>query len=354
MQSQTLAKAIETCADPLRAGAALSRLLEIGAAGIPRRPSAEQARILAALLAGSQWAGELLAAHPEWLPLLEPGLIEHPRREQGLRREIEQWLQPALAHDDLHLAFAKLREFKQREMLRIAARDLARLGGTLEITREISNVADACLEAVFRLCLHPLTRRLGQPFHAAPDGRWLPTRFCVLGLGKLGGQELNYSSDVDVMFLYSEEGRLFKARPRPREQTGASMASHLFFTRLAESMIAEVTRLTPQGALFRMDLRLRPEGAAGPLVRSLGSFETFYAQWGQTWERMMLIKARPVAGDAELGADFLEMIQPFRYPRSRGRGHVPRCHLHEIAPRKRSGQAGRTGAQRQAGPGRHP
>jgi glutamate-ammonia-ligase adenylyltransferase len=321
MQSQTFAKAIEACADPPRAGACLARLRESGAAGIPVEPSAEQARILASLLAGSQMAGELLMAHPEWLPpLLEPGSLQHPRREQGFRREIERWLKPALDRDELQPAFDKLREFKQREMLRIAARDLARLGGTLEITREISEVADACLDAVYRLCLQPLTRRLGQPFHAAPDGRWEATRFCALGLGKLGGQELNYSSDVDVIFLYSEEGNLFKTRPRPGEPSGRSMASHLFFTRLAESMIAEVTRLTPQGALFRMDLRLRPEGAAGPLVRSLDSYETYYAQWGQTWERLMLIKARPVAGDAELGAEFLEMIQPFRYPRSVGGG----------------------------------
>jgi glutamate-ammonia-ligase adenylyltransferase len=259
----------------------------------------------------------LLAAHPDWLPpLLEPGLLQHPRREQGFRREIEHWLKPSLDRDDLQPAFAKLREFKQREMLRIAARDLARLGPTLEIIREISDVADACLDAVLRLCLQPLARRLGRPFHADPKGRWQPTKFCVLGLGKLGGQELNYSSDVDLMFLYSEEGHLFKTPPRPGDQTGKSIASHLFFTRLAESIIAEVARLAPQGALYRIDLRLRPEGPAGPLVRSLDSFETYYAQWGQTWERMMLIKARPIAGDAELGAEFLEMIQPFRYPRS--------------------------------------
>jgi glutamate-ammonia-ligase adenylyltransferase len=321
MQPQTLSKAIAACADPPRAQAGLARLRDTPAARILKKPSAEQARILASLLAGSQVAGELLAAHPEWLPpLLEPGALQHPRRDQGLRREVGQWLEPSLERDEIEPAFVRLREFKQRDMLRIAARDLARLGGALDITREISDVADVCLDAVLRLCLQPLTRRLGLPFHTAPDGRWQATHFCVLGLGKLGGQELNYSSDVDVMFLYSEEGHLFKTRPRPREHTGKSMASHVFFTRLAESMIAEITRLTPQGTLYRVDLRLRPEGPAGPLVRSLGSFETYYAQWGQTWERMMLIKARPVAGDAELGAEFLEMIQPFRYPRSLGEG----------------------------------
>ena len=94
------------------------------------------------------------------------------------------------------------------------------------------------------------------------------------------------------------------------------MTSHQFFTKLAEAWIAEISRMTPDGSLFRIDLRLRPEGKSGPLVRSFDSYESFYAQWGQTWERMMLIKARPVGGDTALGAEFLEMVQTFRYPRS--------------------------------------
>ncbi len=96
----------------------------------------------------------------------------------------------------------------------------------------------------------------------------------------------------------------------------AALSSHQFFNRLAEAFIAEVSRVTPEGTLFRIDLRLRPEGDAGPLCRSLESYENYYAQWGQTWERMMLIKARGVAGDEGLAAEFLEMIQPFRFPPS--------------------------------------
>jgi glutamate-ammonia-ligase adenylyltransferase len=94
------------------------------------------------------------------------------------------------------------------------------------------------------------------------------------------------------------------------------MSNHQFFTRLAEKWIAQIAPMTPEGSLFRIDVRLRPEGKAGPLVRSLDSYENYYAQWGQTWERMMLIKARPVAGDTALGDEFVEMVQPFRYPRS--------------------------------------
>ncbi|HUR47314.1 MAG TPA: hypothetical protein VMZ27_15640, partial [Candidatus Saccharimonadales bacterium] len=125
------------------------------------------------------------------------------------------------------------------------------------------------------------------------------------------------SSDVDVIFVYSEEGFVFKQPPK--KSTGApahSMMSHQYFKRLAEMFIAEVLRSTPEGFLYRIDLRLRPEGDAGPLVRSLSSYENFYAQWGQTWERMMLIKARRVAGDVNVAGEFQEMVQPFRYPRS--------------------------------------
>src|SRR5208282_5781654 len=113
------------------------------------------------------------------------------------------------------------------------------------------------------------------------------------------------SSDIDLIFVYSDEGAVFKSKPRPGEQAGRGMSNHQFFIRLAEGFIAEIGRLTPDGSLFRVDVRLRPEGDAGPLARSLESYENYYAQWGQTWERMMLIKARCVAGDEGLAAEFL-------------------------------------------------
>jgi glutamate-ammonia-ligase adenylyltransferase len=168
------------------------------------------------------------------------------------------------------------------------------------------------------VCFQQLVDKYGTPHHVDGDGAWSKTPFCVLGLGKLGGQELNYSSDVDVIFVYGEEGGLFRESPKKGAKPSSNITNHQFFTRLAEAFTNEVGRATTEGQLYRIDLRLRPEGKAGPLARSLESYENFYAQWGQTWERMMLIKARCVAGDAGLAHEFGETIQSFRYPRSLG------------------------------------
>jgi glutamate-ammonia-ligase adenylyltransferase len=280
--------------------------------------SCEDARIMAALWSGSEWATEWLVKHPEWIEGLRAERLASPRPAAALRREVEAWFAARWGAQDYAGALAQLRQFRQREMIRIAARDLARLGKTEEIIGEISAVADVCLGVVFRIVQQQLLARFGSPFEQDTDGVWRPTQFCVLGMGKLGGQELNYSSDVDVLFVYSDEGSVFRSQPRKGKAARPALTNHQFFTRLAESFIAEVGRLTAEGMLFRIDARLRPEGEAGPLVRSLGSYENYYAQWGQTWERMMLIKARCVAGAASLAGEFLEMVQPFRFPRSTG------------------------------------
>jgi glutamate-ammonia-ligase adenylyltransferase len=129
--------------------------------------------------------------------------------------------------------------------------------------------------------------------------------FAILALGKLGGRELNHSSDVDLIFLYSEEGEL-----SPR------LSYHQWFNRLAEKILETFSTRDPEGALFRIDLRLRPEGSAGPLARSLESMENYYAGFGETWERIALIKARGIAGSRELAYEFLRQHQPFIYPHS--------------------------------------
>lgn len=289
---------------------------------LPRELTPDLAHILSSLFSGSKSMSELLLQKPAWLEVLDPEGLSRPRQLNGLWREINQWLAPALARQDYSGALSLVRDFKQKEMLRIAARDLARLGHVSQITEEISNVADVCVEVVYRVALQQLTGKFGQPYTQELTGEWEPATFCILGMGKLGGQELNYSSDIDVLFVYNGEGDVFKTPPgkKPGPKT---LSNHQFFNRLSEAIIAEVTRMTDQRALFRIDLRLRPEGKTGPLSRSLGSYESYYFQWGQTWERMMLIKARCMAGDKVLGAEFMDMVQPFRYPRTIS-GQLPR------------------------------
>jgi [glutamine synthetase] adenylyltransferase / [glutamine synthetase]-adenylyl-L-tyrosine phosphorylase len=306
--------ALKSCADPPRARRRLEQLAAVAPA--LKQFSADSARVLVTLLSGSQFLGGFLAGNSDCLSVLDFERLKFPRRKQGFQREVDELLAPKLDARDDTGALGGLRRFKQREMLRIAARDLARLGDVVEITRELSDLADVCLNAVLQICQRQLMARFGQPFHQDANGRWQPTTFCVLGLGKLGGQELNYSSDVDLIFIYEDEGEVFKVPPVGTQTSHAVMSSHQLFSRLAETFTFEVSRATLDGFLFRVDLRLRPESDAGPIARSLESCENYYAQWGQTWERMMLIKARGVAGDRSLAAEFLEMIQPFRFPRS--------------------------------------
>lgn len=321
-KAKAWAKALRECADPPRATQHLELLA--GTAGLDWLSSASpsEARVLAAVLSGSQALSAWLVAEPALLEALRDEALKFPRRMQGIRSEIGEWLPGLLKGQDYAGAFRRVRQLKKVEMLRIAARDLGRRAKVEEIILELSNLADVCLETVWRILEAQFHERYGRPYHQELNGKWRETPACVLGMGKLGGQELNYSSDVDVLFAYAEEGAVFKDPPGPMRKSGGApgarpaMNNHQFFNRLAEAFIAEIARMTPEGTLYRIDLRLRPEGETAPLSRSLTSYENYYAQWGQTWERMMLIKARGIAGQLELAAEFLEMVQPFRYPRS--------------------------------------
>lgn len=191
--------------------------------------------------------------------------------------------------------FPALRRWKQREMLRIALREVAGRSTVEQTTLELTHLAQICLRVVVDDWMKEVARRWGQP----------ATEFAVLAMGKFGGEELNYSSDIDVIFFYAEDGHI---NPRFTHQA--------FFARLAEKIIATFNANDSAGPLFRMDVRLRPEGASGPLVRSLESMEHYYSAVGETWERMALIKARVVAGSEELGYEFTHRLQPFVFPRS--------------------------------------
>ena len=187
-------------------------------------------------------------------------------------------------------------------MMRLIWRDLNELAPVDEILADLSILADVCLQAAVRFHSLALETKYGVP--RSPDGQ--PQKIIIIGLGKLGGCELNLSSDVDIIFCYPEQGYCDGRRGLANEQ---------FFTRLARSIIRSLSEITADGFCFRVDTRLRPFGDSGPLVSSFAALEQYYQREGRDWERYALIKARPVAGDIASGEQLLGILKPFVYRR---------------------------------------
>lgn len=239
------------------------------------------------LLSVSEICAGRLQRDPELLRwLARPEISTSDRGPRRMRAELESSSESLSAEN-----FRVLRLWKAREMTRIALREIAEASSLEDTTAELSCLAGVCLETVYDECDARLRSRFGEP----------RTEFTVFGLGKLGGRELNHSSDIDLMFVYGEEGQ-------------GRLSNHEWYNRLAEEIVKSFSGGEP--ALFRLDLRLRPEGSAGPLARSLESMENYYAGFGETWERLALIKARRVCGSNELAYEFLRQHQPFIFPKN--------------------------------------
>ena len=300
-----LLRACEKSADPDRALVNFERLV----AALPNpnifyhylHESPDRLDLLIMIFAHSQALADTLTRNAEHFHfLIAPQTLEKPREKAWLAAELKRLLLPMRVPAQKYDA---IRRFRRRETLRIGARDLIGSATVEETTLELSNLADVCLQSVFEIALGSLRAQCKLKETTAT----ITSRFSIIGMGKLGGQELNYSSDVDVIFVYGEEGTLTP-----------TLTNHQFFTKLAEEIIRAVAAASAEGNIFRIDLRLRPEGKSGPLVRSLDSCENYYAEFGETWERMALIKARPVAGDEKVGGEFIGMVQPFVYARHAG------------------------------------
>lgn len=289
------------CPDP---GMALTNL-ERYVAAIPE-PAATVARlagqprtieILLQLFSTSQHLSELMIRDPSLLDWLRGGA---ERRDRATL--IEELWQDLEAADDEACERLLLRRFRHREMVRIGYYDIVRGAALEEVTLDLSHLADACVEIAGRLA-----RRRAEERHGAPGGRnGQIARFVVLALGKLGGEELNYSSDIDLIFLYDDEGQTTGPR---------SVSNAEFFARMGSEIVRLLSDHTALGMAYRVDMRLRPEGDQGALARSLAATLGYYETTGRTWERQALIKCRPIAGCLELGHTFLRAIAPFVYRR---------------------------------------
>jgi glutamate-ammonia-ligase adenylyltransferase len=219
---------------------------------------------------------------------------------------------------DPTLQLRALARFKRREMLRMGARDILHVADLVGTVTELSNLADTVTQLVYEICSARLVERYGVPQYQDQQGGPHTAEFIVLGMGKLGGRELNYSSDIDLIYVYNGEQGRTCANLQEQFFAGShygteGISNTEFFTKLAQSITSELSTLTEEGYFYRVDLRLRPEGSTGSVASSLTACRNYYATWGETFERMALIKARPVAGSADLGREFLKTIQPFVY-----------------------------------------
>jgi glutamate-ammonia-ligase adenylyltransferase len=287
------------------------------------------------LFATSQSFSDLLSVNPDLLDMLRVPLRRSPNREE-LREQLQAEVDAAYDDPSVLRAF---RRYRQAQMLRVGTNDIIRDRPLEEVTRDLSRVADAALEAALTTALRHLTDRFGTPCDSA--GR--PVACTVLAFGKLGGEELNYSSDIDLMFIYGDDGATRAKR--------GGLGNDEFFARVVGEVVRLLSAHTDRGQAYRVDLRLRPEGQRGPLARSLASTLSYYDSLGRTWERQALIKVRPAAGDQELGRRFLNTIESFVY-----RKYLSFAEINEIKALKRSieqkaAKAGATGTEVKTGHG---
>ncbi len=248
----------------------------------------------------SRFVAEQCVRYPQLLSeLIASGDLKAPGRAGKYLEELSLALENINEFAELQKL---LRRFRNREMVRIAWRDIAGWAPVEDTLCELSLLAEACLKTALKWLFHQHALRFGTPL--SPEGR--PQYPVVLGMGKLGGWELNFSSDIDLIFAFEHDGIL-------PGRTGTSYQE--FYLRLCRDLIHVLQAKTEEGFVFRVDTRLRPFGDSGPLVLSFDAMEVYYQTQGRDWERYAMIKARPVAGDLEAGARLLKELQPFIYRR---------------------------------------
>ncbi len=249
-------------------------------------------------------------------PLLAATVLQNPNylawlgrhRSESKIRDKEELLE-SLARFSLTNSMVEpqvlLARFRRRELLRVFLHDIRRLATISEITEEISNLADAILEYALRLAKQELDNRFGTPLETDIKGRAKPAGFCVVSLGKLGSKELNYSSDIDLLFLYSADGKT------SGHGTKGEVTNREYFVKLAEFVTKLVGQQTGEGAAYRVDLRLRPHGRIGALALSVKDTIRYYQTEARNWERQVLIRSRSSAGSAELYKKFFVQVENF-------------------------------------------
>ncbi|HJO35231.1 MAG TPA: bifunctional [glutamate--ammonia ligase]-adenylyl-L-tyrosine phosphorylase/[glutamate--ammonia-ligase] adenylyltransferase [Gammaproteobacteria bacterium] len=250
---------------------------------------------LARLCAASGWIAEQIAAHPLLLDeLLDPQTLQAPPTAAQMADEAARL---AAACPELETFMERLRQFQQSQSLRIAAADVAGALPLMRVSDRLTALAEVVLAQVLTRAWQDLAARHGTPWCGSGPAR-RPAHFAVIGYGKLGGLELGYGSDLDLVFLHDSAG---EAQQTDGER---SLENSVFFGRLAQRILHLLHARMPAGVLYEVDTRLRPSGRAGLLVSSLESFERYQQEQAWTWEHQALVRARPVAGAEALAGAF--------------------------------------------------
>jgi len=264
--------------------------------------SSELLRVLYRVWSYSEFIARSCIGRPALLPdLLHSGDL---LRDYGPATYSRQLATALRGIKDEQALGSALRHIRQREMVRIAWRDLAGWADLAETLQDLSLLAEAIIAATLERLHHWQCRALGTPYDESGKQ---PQQMVVLAMGKLGARELNFSSDVDLIFAYPAAGETRGRRPR--------LSNEEFFIHLGQRLITLLDTPTAEGRVYRVDMRLRPYGNSGPLAMSFDALEEYYQSQGREWERYAMIKARPMAGDLAAGEQLLALLRPFVYRR---------------------------------------
>ncbi len=275
---------------------------------VPILKNAQRCRQLLIILGGSPFLAGILCRNRSYFEFLfEQHAIDQPVNEATMLTELRSRIALNCDFNELQ---KQLRLYKAQQILRIGSRDLCGLACLEEVTEELSGLAAVSLQRAYEVCSQHLTAEYGEPLQQNADGSTTLAEMTILGMGKFGGNELNFSSDIDLIYCYSSTHG---------ETTGGSrnekISLHRYFIKLSEQLTRALHQVTEHGFVFRVDTRLRPDGNNGDLAISINGAEAYYESWGQSWERAAMIKARPVAGSIKLGSELLTRLKPFVYRR---------------------------------------
>ncbi len=254
----------------------------------------------AKLWAGSDFAFEQCLKHPDIL--FFPDKCLAPFSSGSHHQNLEDLIRSTTDEVDL---IQKLRIYRNREMVRIIYRDLNRLASMQETTADLSEMADACVDKALQWLYKDSCNTWGTPMGAQYGEEPTQQKMIVLGMGKLGANELNLSSDIDLMFTFPNKGETEGGR--------RALDNQEFFIRLGQRLIKVIDSKTADGFVFRVDMRLRPYGSSGSLAMSFSAMEQYYQDQGRDWERYAMIKARAIAGDLDAGHQLLDTLKPFTF-----------------------------------------